>query len=257
MTYYDSLSFVYQLVLERFDFPPFVYATILFLSSLFLGHLLWGFLWNRQWRFALSIFAMIASIMIASLLFITGLFWSAADRSMTWVDLQRKELSRQYTESGTRNRRIFQKVQVHITGDENFVGNTLILRNESDTLTLATIAASDVTCPLTNHGPLGPGAPCRVRDAATVAEEVVRNIPVNSYPITVLPKNRWVEAAVSAQLNESLNYAGPRLHTGMAELKQALVITGILFLFIQLLVVAHSAVSDIRINPSLKEHGMS
>ena len=257
MTYFDSLSFIYKLLLERFDFPPFVYATFVFLSSLFLGHLLWGFLWNRQWHFSLSVFAMIASIVIGSVLFITGLFWSAADRSVAWLELQREELSRQFTESGTRNRRIFRQFQVRMMGHENSGNNTLVLRNEGDTLTLATVAASDVICPLTSKGPLGSGAPCRVRDAATVADEVVSKIPVNTYPITVSPQNIWVEAAVSAQLNEALNYAGSRLRKGMAELKQALLAIGILLLIMQLLIVAHRAVSDIRINPPIKAHGIS
>lgn len=164
----------------------------------------------------------VISFVIASALGIATLFWFAADRSVSWIDLQRTELTRQFTESGTRNRRIFREAQERIAGSVNATQNTIELRNERDTLTLALAAATDVSCPLASHGPLGLGAPCRMRDPSTVAEEVVRTIPIMSYPITVSPQNRWSEAAVSAQLDEALSFATNKLRPGMTELKDAL-----------------------------------
>ncbi|WP_200388047.1 hypothetical protein [Thiocapsa imhoffii] len=220
-------------------------------GSLVLVQWLWGRAWNRQWSFGKSPLVAVLSSICAVMIGLSTLFWFAADRSNTWLEMQRTELVRQFTESGTRNRRIFRTALERIGESTSVAENALELRNERDTLTLAFAAASDVSCPLASKGPLGPGAPCRVRDATTVAEEVVRNIPVLTYPITVSPQNRWVEAAVTAQLDEALSFASTRLRAGTAELRQALGILMIVLITGQLLMVWVAAISDIRVHPKV------
>lgn len=251
MTYFESLSFVNGLVFSRLDLPVWTGAVVALIFSLMLVHLAWGIAWNRQWGFWKSPLVALFSIIFAFVIGFATLFWLAADRSNTWLDMQRTELVRQSTESGTRNRRIFRSAQERIGGSTSMTENALELRNERDTLTLAFAAASDVSCPLASKGPLGPGAPCRVRDATTVAEDVVRSIPVLTYPITVSPQNRWVEAAVTAQLDEALSYASTRLRAGTVELKQALGIFIAVLMAVQLLMVWVAALSDIRVHPKV------
>jgi hypothetical protein len=251
MTYFESLSFVYGLVFSRLDIPVWFWAVVALAGSLVLVQWVWGLAWNRQWGFWKSPVVAVFSIILAFMIGFATLFWFAADRSNTWLEMQRTELVRQSTESGTRNRRIFRSAQERIGGNTSGTENALELRNERDTLTLAFAAASDVSCPLASKGPLGPGAPCRVRDATTVAEEVVRNIPVLTYPITVSPQNRWVEAAVTAQLDEALSYASTRLRAGTAELKHALGIFIVVLIVGQLLMVWFAAISDIRVHPKV------
>ena len=250
MTYFESLDFVYKLILTRFDLAAWIWAIIAFFIALLALHWGWGLIWNKKWTFFKRPAYATTSIVIALLCLVLVLFWFAADRSMTWLELQRAEFTRQFTESGKRNRDILVKARERIGIEGNYADNTLTLRNERDTTALALTAASEVRCPLTASGPLGPGAPCRVRDPATVATEVVHSIPVASYPVTVSPQNPWTEAAVTAQLQEALSYALTRIRTGMDELKSPLPLLIILLISAQVLLVLGAAVSDIRVHPS-------
>lgn len=251
MTYFESLDFVYRLIFARFDLTTWIWAIVTFCASLFILHLAWGRAWNKQWTFFKLPSVAIMSIVIAALCGAVMLTWLAANRSVAWLELQRTELTRQFTDSGTLNRRIFRAARERMGGgDASAAENALVLRNERDALTLAMAAATDITCPLTPSGPLGPGAPCRVRDPASVADEVVRGITVPSYPIVVSPQNPWIKAAVTLQLQEALEYATTRLRAGMTELEQALIVLMIILLSVQILSVPIAAVSDIRVHPS-------
>jgi hypothetical protein len=170
---------------------------------------------------------------------------------MDWVELQRAELSRQFTDSGVRNRRIFTEAGERIGQATAVDENTLSIRNERDLLALAEVAAADVRCPLTPSGPLGLGAPCRMRDAVSVARDVVRAFPAPSFPTTVSPGNPWIKAAVTAQVEEALSYATPKLRKGMTELRDAAQWVLWLALGLQALIVPIGAVTDIRSNPSV------
>jgi hypothetical protein len=251
MTYFDSLDFAYRIVFTRFDFVTWLWAIAAFVASLVLLHLAWGRLWNSQWAMFRRPGVAVASILIGLFVGVSVLTLLAANRGVEWLDQQRTELVRQRTDCGSCNRRILVEArkrsgQVSVPDD-----NAMVLHNEQDLSILAEVAAEDVHCPLTPSGPLGPGAPCHVRDPVSVAQAVVGKRPTVSFPVTVSPENPWIKAAVTAQLEEALSYATPKLRAGMTELKDGVLVLLWLALGIQFVMVPSFAVADIRIHPTV------
>ncbi|WP_295441776.1 hypothetical protein [uncultured Thiodictyon sp.] len=251
MTYFDSLDFVYQLVLSRFDLTVWIWAIIAFCASLFALNLGWGLLWNSQWTLFKHPGTVIATLIIALFVFASTLSWLGADRSARWLDDQRAELTSQFTRDGARNLRILRAARDRIGSQEGTANNTLTLRSERDAMALASVAAADVRRPLTPSGPLGPGAPFQVRDPAEVAAEVIHSLPAVSYPITVKPQNEWTETALAAQVQAAVSYVTKQLVPGIDELKYALAWAIGLLALSQLVIVRFAAISDIRIQPSI------
>lgn len=249
MTYFDSLQFVYRLVFERFDLIVWGWATVAFVLSLVGIHWLWGRAWNAQWGLLSRPGTALASLVLALLVGGAVLTWLAAERSGQWLELQRAELTRQVADSGSRNRRILVDARGGIGHGPD--ENTLTLRSNQDLMVLAQTAAADVRCPLTPSGPLGPGAPCRVRDPRAVAQDVVRTVAGADFPLDVSPDNPWIRAAVTARVEEALSFATPRLRAGMDELRTLVAVVLCLALGIQALMVPLAAVGDIRVNPSV------
>lgn len=250
MTYFESLDFVYRLIFARFDVLVWVWSIVAFAFSLVCIHLLWGMAWNRQWSFFKRPNVATVNILLGLIIMLSALIWLAAGRSGEWLELQRTELTRQYTDSGLRNRRILVEAQKQL-GHESMVGeNALRIRNNADLQALAEVAARSVRCPLTQSGPLGPGSPCRVRDPVSVAQEVIRTTSAASFPMTLAPDNPWVSAAVATQVQEALSYATPLLRSGMSELKSLVFAIFWLALVVQIILVPISAVGDIRVHPT-------
>lgn len=249
MTYFESLDFVYRLVFERFDLLVWGVAILTFLLSIIFIHWLWGLGWNSHWslfkRPSFSIFSFILAFIIG----FSALIWLAADRSHEWLQQQRTELTRQFTDSGRRNRSVFTAACERIGQGCDPSSNSMILKNQLDLQILTEIAAASVECPLTPSGPLGSGSPCRVRDTASVAQDVIRLIRPAAFPLTVSPDNQWTKSAVNIQIQEALSYATPKLRKGMDELQTLMAWLFLSALAIQLLIVQVAAVSDIRIHP--------
>jgi hypothetical protein len=191
------------------------------------------------------------SLVMAFVVFVSALTWLAAGRAGDWFDQQRSELTRQFTESGSRNRNIFLAAQEQLGKIGGPEENAMVLNGSRDLEILAQVAAQAIRCPLTQHGPLGRGAPCRVREPASVAQEVVRTIQAPSFPLTVTPDNPWTRAAITAQVQEALSYANPRLQAGMAEVRTLMAALFWIALGLQALVVLISAVADIRVHPQV------
>jgi len=251
MTYFESLNFVYQLVFERFDLPVWVWSILAAILSVVLLHWLWGLAWNAQWGMFRRPGVAAFSIVMAIVVLISALTWLAAGRAGDWLDQQRTELARQITDSGALNRRIFRDAREQLSKTKGTDENAMTLNGPGDLEILAQAAAQHVRCPLTQTGPLGRGAPCRVREPVAVAQEVVRAIPAATFPLRVTPDNPWTKAAITAQIQEALSYAEPRLQAGMTELRN---LTAVLFwiaLGLLVLIVPIAAVSDIRVHPQV------
>lgn len=251
MTYFESLDFVYRLVFERFDLPTWFWSILAVILSLVLVHWLWGLVWNARWGLFTRPGMAATSILLAVIAGASALTWLAAHRSAAWLDLQRTELPRRFADSGARNRAVLVAARDRIgPGPDE---NTLTLRTDQDLLVLAETAAASVRCTLTPSGtasgPLGYGAPCRVRDPASVARDLVRTIPAVSFPLQVSPDNPWTKAAVAAQVEEALSYATPLLRAGMAELATLAAVLFWSALALQAILVPIAAVGDIRVRP--------
>lgn len=250
MTYYESLDFIYRLIFARFDLVVWLWSIIAFGLTMIIVHWLWGKAWNKQWAFFKRPVSAITSIILGLTVMLSVLTWLAAERSSEWLELQRIELTRQYTDSGLRNRRILTEAQNQL-GNESMVGeNALRIRNTAELQLLTEVAAGSVRCPLTQSGPLGPGAPCRMRDPVSVAQEVMQSTPAAIYPMTLSPDNLWISGAVATQVQEALSYATPKLRTGMRELQDFVYSIFWIAIIAQIILVAISAISDIRIHPT-------
>ena len=248
MTYFESLAFVYEIVLYRFDLPVITWGVGVFALSLVLGHQLCGRLWNKKWRFFRSPTAATASLFIATVLGVGTIASMAVDRSFTWMEMQQTELQQQYPNNGVRNRTILRETQ-ELLGRPANLDNTLLLEGPEDLRLLALVAARHVSCPLVPHGPFGPGAPCSVNDPEQVADEVVRTLPITSYPLSITPNNQWTRAALLTQLEKAIHYTTERLELGLSELRTALRNLIWLLIVLQLVIVSWVALADIRTHP--------
>ena len=252
MTYFDSLSFVYQLVFAaRLDLVVLLWAFLAFILSLVLLHWLWGLAWNARWRpFAhpgLAAFGIVAALIIGG----SALFSLGAGRADTWLQLQAETLPKQMASDPALRYDIFVTAQQQLGLPSGAASNEMALRNRRDLETLAQTAASLVRCPLTRSGPLGPGAPCQMRNPDEVAQETLRAIPAGAFPLTVTDDNPWVAYAVTTQVQATLSDAIPKLTRGTADLRTVLAAVFWIFIALQLVIVPIVAVSDIRVHPQV------
>jgi hypothetical protein len=251
MTYFESLSFVYRLVFARFDPPVWVWSIGALLLTLLVLHWGWGRLWNRHWGLFTSPGMGITSLLLALLVGASTQIYVAADRSEQWLDLQRATLPKQLADSGSLNRRIFQEARGRLGQPPGPVENEMTLRDAGELEVATESAAAAVRCPLRPSGPLGPGAPCQLRDPVSLAQEIVSRMPASAYPLVVSPDNPWFRAAVSAQVQAALDHAAPLLREGTRELKGTalMVLVGALTLIV--IVVPMAAVSNIQVHPKV------
>ncbi|WP_295390452.1 hypothetical protein [uncultured Thiodictyon sp.] len=251
MTYFDSLNFVYQLVSARLDLVVVLWALIALVLSLVLLHWLWGLAWNTSWglftRPSLAAFGTVAALVIGS----SALFWLGAERVGTWLQLQAATLPKQMASDPALRYDIFVTAQQQLALTSGAADNEMALRNRRDLETLAQTAASLVRCPLTRSGPLGPGAPCQMRNPDEVAQETLQEIPPKAFPLTVTDDNPWVAYAVTTQIQAALSDATPKLTAGAAELRIVLAALFWIFIGLQVLIVPIAAVSDIRVHPQV------
>lgn len=251
MTYFDFLTFVYHLVFTRLDLVPMLWAFIAFVLSLVLLTWLWGLAWNARWGLfthpGLAVFGIVAAVVIGG----AALFWFGAERTGTWLKAQGETLPQQYASDRALRYDIFVNAQEQLGLPSGAADNEMTLRNRRDLETLTRTAASLVRCPLARSGPLGPSAPCQMRDPDEVAQETLQAVPAGTFPLTVTDDNPWVAYAVTSQVQAALSDATPKLIAGVGELRTVLATLFWLCIVLQVLIVPIVAVSDIRIHPQV------
>ena len=251
MTYFDSLAFVYQLVLARFDLMALGWSVIALMLSLVLLHWLWGLAWNTRWglftRPGMAAFGIVCALTIGA----SALIWLAAGRASSWLQQQATALPQKLSNDPALRYDIFTTAQQQLGLPPGPVENEMTLRDRGALETLAQVAASQVRCPLTRSGPLGPGAPCQLQNPDDVAQKTLHANPMGAFPLTVTPNNPWVTYAVTAQVQAALSDATPKLATGMAELRTLMATLFWFAVALQVLIVPIRAVADIRIHPQV------
>lgn len=249
MTYFESLSFVYRLVFARFDAPVWMWSIIAVLLTLLLLHWGWGRLWNRQWGLFTSPAMGATSLLLALVVGVSTLVYVAAGRSEQWLDMQRQTLPKRLADSGSLNRRIFKAARNRLDKPAGPVENRMSLDNGRELLLFTETAASQPFCPLRPSGPLGPDAPCELRDPVSVAQEVVASMPPTVYPLSVSPDNPWFKQAVEVQVQAALEQMTPLLRQGMRELGSTALLALIGAIAIVVIFVPVAAVADIEVYP--------
>ena len=255
----DSMAFSYRLIFSTGDLAAWLWSLALLLFSWFAIGLYWGFMWNRKWTLINHLHGAVPSALIGLGLLAAVLAWFGADRSVGWIEAQRGSLTQQLASSGTSNREALRsawdKLQP-LGGQENLLppaegGNELRLTSDDDARVLATAASEAVRRPLLEQGPFTWGAPCMVRDAATVGSEVVDAVPRPKYPVVVSPSNEWSRAAVTAQVGTALDFAAKALAPQTRSLKTLLVGLIVLLLLFHCFLIPMLALRDIRENPKV------
>lgn len=251
MTYFDSLNFVYQLVFARLDLVVLLWALIAFVASLVLLHWLWGLAWNARWglfsRPGMAAFGIVAALFVGG----SALFWLGAGRAGEWLQQQAAVLPQQIADDPALRYEIFTTTQQQLGLPSGAADNEMALRGRKDMETLAHTAASLVRCPLTRSGPLGPGAPCQMRNPDDVAQETLQAVPPGAFPLTISDDNPWAAYAVTTQVQAALSDATPKITAGVAELRTALAVVFWLAVALQVLIVPIVAVGDIRVHPQV------
>ena len=251
MTHFDSLNFVYQLVIARLDLVVVLWALIALILSLAVLHWLWGLAWNTRWglftRPGLAAFGIVAALVIGG----SALFWLGAGRVGTWLQLQAATLPKQIASDPALRYDIFVTAQQQLGLPSGAADNEMALRNRHDLETLIQTAASLVRCPLTRSGPLGPGAPCQMRNPDEVVRETLQAVPAGAFPLTVTDDNPWVAYAVTTQVQAALSDATSKLTVGAAELRAGLAALFWIAIGLQVIIVPIVAVSDIRVHPQV------
>lgn len=251
MTYFDSLNFVYHLVFARLDLVPMLWALVAFVLSLVLLSWLWGLAWNVRWGLfahsGLAVFGIVSAMVIGG----SALFWLGAARAGTWLQEQAAALPQQIASDRALRYDIFVTTQQQLGLPSGAADNEMTLRNRRDLETLAQTAASLVRCPLTRSGPLGPGAPCQVRNPDEVAQETLQAIPAGTFPLTSTDDNPWLAYAVTTQVQAALSDATPKLTAGANELRTLLATLFWIAIVLQVLIVPIVAVRDIRVHPQV------
>jgi hypothetical protein len=249
VTYFESLSFVYRLVFARFDPPVWVWSIMALLLTLLLLHWGWGRLWNRQWGLFTSPGTGVFSLLLAFLVGVSTLVYVAAGRSEQWLDLQRQTLPKRLADSGSLNRRIFKAARNRLDKPAASDENRMSLDNARELLLFTETAAAQPFCPLRPSGPLGPDAPCELRDPVSVAQEVVASLPPTIYPLSVSPDNPWFKQAVEVQVQAALEQMTPLLRQGMRELRSTALLVLVGAIAVVVIFVPIAAVSDIKVYP--------
>jgi hypothetical protein len=251
MTYFDSLNFVNQLVFSRLDVPVLVWTFLAFLLSLVVLYWLWGLAWNARWgllsRPGMAIFGITAALFIA----LSTLFWLGAGRAGSWLQLQAASLPQKTATDPALLYDIFVTAQQQLGLPSGAADNEMTLRDRRDLTILAQTAAAIVQCPLTRSGPLGPGAPCEMRNPDDVAQETLSAVSAGAFPLTVTDNNPWVAYAVTSQVQAAISDATPKLTEGMKELRTLLATVFWVFIALQILIVPIVAITDIRVHPKV------
>jgi len=251
MTHFDSLAFVYQLVLARFDLMVWGWSIVALVLSLVALHWLWGLAWNARWglftRPGMAAFGIGCALVIGG----STLIWLAAGRAGTWLQLQATVLPQKISNDPALRYDVFTTAQRQLGLPPGPVENEMTLPDRGALETLANVAASQVRCPLARSGPLGPGAPCQMRNPGEVAQETLQANPAGAFPLTVTPDNPWVAYAVTAQVQAALSDATPKLTTGMAELRTLMAALFWIAFGLQVVIVPIAAVADIRVHPQV------
>ncbi len=251
MTYFDSLAFVYQLVLARFDLMVWGWSILALVLSLVALHWLWGLAWNARWglftRPGMAAFGIVCALAIGG----SALIWLAAGRAGTWLQLQATALPQRLSNDPALLYDIFTTAQQQLGLAPGAAENEMTLRDRGALETLAQVAASQVSCPLTRSGPLGPGAPCQLQNPDDVAQKTLQANPAGAFPLIVTPDNPWVAYAVTAQVQAALGDATPKLAKGMAELRTLMAALFWIAIALQVLIVPIVAVTDIHVHPQV------
>lgn len=259
MNFIDAVEFSYRLSFSHFDLAAWAWATSCFLFSFVVLGLFWGMMWNRKWGFFGHAPSAVISFSIALMLTAVALGWFGAHRASDWVEEQRAILASQLANTGTINHEALKDAWAKLQplgGQKDLVppdegGNELRLNSEQEAKVLAHCAASSIKGPLLRAGPFAFGAPCYVRDPASVAEDVVAAVTSPAYPVIVSPANEWTKAAITSQVTTAIESANRSLSTPLQSLKTALLWLGLLLFFIQVIFVPICALYDIKETPTL------
>jgi hypothetical protein len=255
----DAAEFAYRLNFSHFDLATWIWAILFFVLSRSVLGLFWGMMWNRKWAFIGHTPSAVVSHLFALVLGTVALGWFGANRSSTWIEEQREVLTSQLANSDAINREALKeawnKLQP-VGGQKDIVapdegGNELRLNSEQEAKVLANCAAAAIETPLLRAGPFAFGAPCYVRDPATVAEDVVAAVTPPTYPVIVSPANEWTKAAITNQVSTAIGSANRSLSTPLQSFKTALLWLGLLVLVIQVVFIPICALNDIKEKPQV------
>jgi hypothetical protein len=254
---FDYFSFALKQKFEEFSGVDVVWAISAFLICFFVLGLFWGLLWNKKWgfdRLGTTILCGVCAVVIAfSLLAKRG-----ADRAVSWLDVQRDQITEELTGSGALNRKIFKEAWVALQplgGQDDLQpapegGQELRLRDRTEAALLAERAAAVVRSELLRQRPFAIGAPFSAKDPTVISAEVLESVPL-TYPTLVSPSNELTRAAIAGQVDASIQFAASQVRTPMGELSKSLVILISIVLFIQFILVPYVAYKDIKENPKV------
>lgn len=215
----------------------------------------WGRLWNKVWGFSFmgsTIFSLVSTAIVGGLLLAKG----GCDNAVSWLDLQRDEITESLTESGSLNRQIFKEAwsglrqsQEGLTPAEQG-GQRLNIINQKAAELLAEKAATIVRLELLKQTPFEIGAPFLLKDPKIVAKQVVEVVSY-TYPVTVTPVNELTRLSIVSQIDASIEHASSKLRDSMSDLSKSLFWLIIMTMIAQLIWIQRASLNDIKINPKI------
>lgn len=259
MTWFDLFDFIFRFNVAISDTATWIYVLITLLGVIIGLGLLWGKMWNHEWRFgghpgSLLIVGSFALLSAYSVFNLRGV-----SRVESWMKEQRSTLARSIAGSGHFNRSVLRSTwtQLSTSGGQQGLtppdqaGNEIRLNNPEEAFALAANAADETRSALRTKMPFVIGAPLSTKSANEIATEAIDAVQfdANRYPTVVPADNEWSKTAATLQANHALDTAYDQLRPRLDDLKTASTWLLAISLFLPALLIPMSAIKDIKVDP--------